>query len=142
LLIVLIAFSCKQKSALTKEEVIAVINKFDSGWRNKNTKLVDGTLAPTYIYFTQSGNTFSRENVVLTAGSAEYSLDTMSRTEIEVDLFENTAVVSTRWKGKGIYRGNPFNEDQRCSITIIKSYGHVGILSEHCTPIKGGKIFH
>ena len=104
--------------------------------------MVDSVLAPSYIYFTQSGNTFSRHNLVETAGSDEYLLDTMSRMSFEVELFENTAVVSTRWMGKGIYREVPFSEDQRCSLTIIKSKGKVQILTEHCTPIKTSKIFH
>jgi hypothetical protein len=36
----------------------------------------------------------------------------------------------------------PFDEDQRCSITIIKKDNKVEILSEHCTPIKSTRAFH
>ena len=143
LVITIFAVGCKKNSSnLTYEEVITVIKKFDNGWRTKNKLMVDSVLAPSYIYFTQSGNTFTRHNLVETAGSDEYLLDTMSRTSLQVELFENTAVVSTRWMGKGIYRDTPFNEDQRCSITIIKSKGKVRILSEHCTPIKSSRVFH
>lgn len=135
--------SCNRKqSSLTKEEVIAVIDRFDDAWRNKNMKGVDSVLAPSYIYFTQSGGTFNRDSVVSTAGSPTYSLDDMSRMEYDVILYENTAIVSTRWKGRGKYRSVPFDEDQRCSLTIIKDNNKVEILSEHCTPIKSANIFH
>ena len=134
--------SCKRKQVLTEQEVIDVINRFDEGWKNKNLKAVDSVLAPTYIYFTQSGGLFSRAGVVETAGSAEYKLASVWRHAIEVTLYENTAIVSTEWTGKGIYRNVPFDEDQRCSITLIKKNGKVEILSEHCTPIKGNRIFH
>jgi hypothetical protein len=135
--------SCKRiQSPLTKEEVITVINRFDEGWKNKNLKTVDSVLAPAYIYFTQSGGIFSRSSLVQTAGSPDYTLDTMDRREFYVELYENTAVVSTRWQGKGIYKGVYFNEDQRCSLTIIKSNDKVEILSEHCTPIKPNRVFH
>jgi Domain of unknown function (DUF4440) len=135
--------SCKKKQpALTEEEVINVIKRFDDGWRNKNLKEVDSVLAPAYIYFTQSGGTFSRDGVVQTAGSETYSLERMERSGFVVQLYQNTAVVSTRWKGKGIYRGVPFDEDQRCSITVIKTGDKVEILSEHCTPIKTAGRFH
>lgn len=134
--------SCKKQSPLTKEEVIAVIKRFDEGWKTKDLKMVDSVLAPAYVYFTQSGGTFSRANLVQTAGSPEYTLDTVQRLEYHVELYENTAVVSTRWRGKGMYLGTYFNEDQRCSITVIKSNDKVEILSEHCTPIRPSRIFH
>ena len=134
--------SCEQKDAITKEEVINAINKFDSGWENKNHHAVDSVLSPAYIYFTQSGSTFSRDSVVATAGENSYILQDMSRSELAITLYGNTAIVSTRWKGKGVYRGMPFNEDQRCSIVLIKKDNRVEILSEHCTPITSSSIFH
>jgi len=144
LVLLLICFvSCTQtQSPLTREEVIAVIKRFDEGWKNKDLKKVDSVLAPSYIYFTQSGGIFARENLVQTAGSPDYTLDTFERSHYFVELFENTAVVSTKWVGKGAYIGVPFDEIQRCSLTIIKANGKVEILTEHCTPIKSNRVIH
>jgi hypothetical protein len=118
------------------------INKFDYGWEHKDLKAVDSVLSPAYIYFTQSGGTFSRDSVVATAGQNTYILDRVSRSEFVITTYGNTAVVSTRWRGKGIYRGTPFDEDQRCSVVLIKKDNRVEILSEHCTPVKANRIFH
>jgi hypothetical protein len=135
--------SCKQQQApLTREEVVDVIAKFDDGWEHKNMKRVDSALAPMYSYFTQSGGVFIRDSVVATAGESTYNLHDMSRSDLEITLFDNTAIVSTRWKGKGTYRGDAFDEDQRCSVVVVKKNGIVQILSEHCTPIKSKQIFH
>ena len=143
LILLLFLSSCgKKQSYLTEQEVIDVIKKFDDGWRNKNLSLVDSVLAPNYIYFTQSGYLFSRDSVVQTAGSPAYTLEFMTRGSFEVEISENTAMVSTRWRGKGSYKGVPFDEDQRCSITVVKSNGKVQIFSEHCTPIRSAVIFH
>lgn len=129
--------SCKKnKDLLTAKEVQAVIKQFDKGWKNKDTALVNASLAKSYIYFTQSGGTFDRQNVLHTAGSAEYKLEECSREEISYRLEGNTAIVNSIWIGKGWYRGVPFADTQRCSITIIKTNGKVQILSEHCTIIK------
>jgi len=144
LFIMTISFqSCVQSSnTLTRDEVFSVINRFDSGWRHKSLRSVDSTLSPQYVYFTQSGSTFSRDSVVATAGESDYLLTDMSRSDFDIVLSGSTAVVSTRWKGKGMYRGVAFDEDQRCSIVVTKKNGRVEILSEHCTPIKSNRIFH
>ena len=133
--------SCTQNS-ITETEAINTIKKFDDGWEHKNLRAVDSVLAPSYVYFTQSGGTFSRDSVVATAGENTYLLHDVSRSEYNVTLDHNAAIVSTRWKGKGIYRGKPFDEDQRCSVTLVKNNGKIEILSEHCTPIKTNTLFH
>ena len=134
--------SCSRQEELTQQEVINAIKKFDEGWENKNMVTVDSVLSPDYVYFTQTGRTFSRNNVVATAGENTYLLNKMNRSEFAVTITGNTAVVSTRWKGEGIYFDVPFNEDQRCSIVLIKKDNKVQILSEHCTPIRSTRIFH
>jgi len=136
LLISLLSLSCSEPEILTKEEVIAAIQRFDTGWRTKNAKAVDSVLSPSYLYYTQSGGTFDRANVVKTAGSADYKLDTMQREQFDIKIEGNTAVVNTIWKAKGSYFDDPFDDTQRCSITVIKNKGKVEILSEHCTPIR------
>lgn len=142
--VIMLGFSSciKSTNRLTREEVITVIRCFDEGWQHKNLVLVDSVLAPSYVYFTQSGGVFSRANLVHTAGSPDYSLKRMERMEYDVTLYENTAVVSTRWQGEGMYKGIYFNEDQRCSLTIIKINDKVKILSEHCTPIRPSRVLH
>jgi len=133
-------FSCSTKKEvekpLSEDEVYAVINRFDSAWKNKDRTQVDSVLSEHYLYFTQSGNTFNRQRLVETAGSDIYSLQTMQREGITIQLEGNTAVVNTIWKGKGSYHGEEFNDKQRCSVTIVKHDGKVKILAEHCTPIK------
>lgn len=141
-LVMLLLASCKKLPRLTEKEVLEVIARFDEGWKNKNVRQVDSVLAPSYIYFTQSGGLFSRQGVVETAGSSVYKLDSVWRHAIQVTLYENTAVVSSEWEGKGVYRGIPFKEDQRCSIVVVKVKNKVQILSEHCTPISVAAMFH
>ena len=129
--------SCKQKKdTLTAKDVQNVISRFDNGWKNKDTAAVDSALAGTYIYFTQSGGTYDRQNVMQTAASPEYKLEKYSREEISYRIEGNTAIVNTVWIGIGSYRGKAFADTQRCSMTIIKMDGKTQILSEHCTVIK------
>ncbi|MBM3158754.1 MAG: nuclear transport factor 2 family protein [Bacteroidota bacterium] len=130
------ACTSQQEAPLSEDEVQTVMEKFDRGWKTKNATLVDSVLSPHYLYFTQSGRTFDRAALVATAGSQVYTLQTMERDNLTIQLEGNTAVVNTIWKGKGIYHGESFDDRQRCSVTITKWNGKVQILAEHCTPIK------
>ncbi|MBM3443344.1 MAG: nuclear transport factor 2 family protein [Bacteroidetes bacterium] len=133
----MLCMGCRHRSALlSKEEVMQIISKFDKGWETKDSAMVDAVLSPQYLYFTQSGNTFDRASLVATAASDVYTLQSMEREALTLLLEGNTAVVNTVWKGKGHYHGQPFDDRQRCSITIVKHDGKVRILSEHCTPIR------
>lgn len=137
LLFTLFSLSCtKREELLSEQEVIEVINKFDEGWKNKRPEMVDSVLSEKYLYFTQSGHTFTRPNIISTAGSTIYALQNMERENLTMQIEGNAAVVNTIWKGKGFYHGEEFNDKQRCSITIVKHNGAVKILAEHCTPIK------
>lgn len=130
-------FGCLQKEKeLTEQEVYAVLDKFDQGWEQKNSNLVDSVLSEHYVYYTQSGQPFDRKNIIATAGSDVYQLQNMDREHLTLQIEGNTAVVNTIWKGKGFYHGEQFNDKQRCSVTIVKHKGKVRILAEHCTPIK------
>jgi hypothetical protein len=128
--------SCQSKDVISADEARAAIRKFDEAWKHKNSGLVDSLLSPSYIYFTQSGGTFERKNVVNTASSPEYILTKMIRNQYDIRIEGNVAVVSTIWTGEGSYYGTPFNDRQRCSVTLIKKHGKIEILSEHCTPLQ------
>lgn len=125
-----------ETESLTKEEVYKAVTAFDNAWKSKSAPAVDSILSPAYIYFTPSGNIFPRDSIITTAGSDTYYLTRADRLISDIQVDGNTAVVNTRWQGKGNYRGESFNDDQRCSITIVKINGLVKIISEHCSTIQ------
>lgn len=125
-----------EKEILTKEEVYNAVSTFDNAWKSKSAHVVDSILSPAYIYFTPSGNIFVRDSILNTAASDTYFLSSADRLISDIQVDGNTAIVNTRWQGKGYYRGVPFDDDQRCSITVMKINGLVKIISEHCSTIQ------
>jgi hypothetical protein len=142
LLLTVSLLSCNKKELITAEEATGAVRMFDRAWKNKNAKAVDSVLSERYLYFTQSGGVFDRASLINTAGSAEYKLDFEEREVISIAIVGNTAVVNTTWKGRGFYYGKPFDDYQRCSITLVKESGRISVLSEHCTPIENGQAIN
>lgn len=136
-------FGCKEGSEmpaletdLTEKEVRDFINDYDTMWAKRDTTAMKEAMADNYIYFTSIGSTTDRKKILGWFVPADkYKVDTAIRSEIDVRIHGNTAIVSSRWIGSGSFDGEKFRDDQRCSLTIQKEKGKIKLISEHCTQI-------
>ena len=117
------------------EDIIQLVERYDSAWNSKDAAAVQGILATDYIYFSSKGATESRQHMLDMLLSPKYTLASAQRTEMAVHRTSSTAVVSSRWKGRGTYDGREFYDDQRCSIVLGLEKQGWRVLSEHCTQI-------
>ena len=116
-------------------EVEALVHQYDNAWNQRDTLGVSRLLAPAYQYFSSLGQVSSRAETMTFLSSPEYRLEQAERSEIAVSLSEPVAVVSSRWRGRGTYRGEAFRDDQRCGQTWVRSRGAWLLVSEHCVQI-------
>ena len=136
-------FGCNERfekppleNALTEKEVRNFINDYDNMWAKRDTTALKEAMADNYIYFTSVGITTDRKEILGWFVPADkYKVDTAVRSEIDVTIHGNTAIVSSRWIGSGSFDGEKFRDDQRCSLTIQKENGKMKLISEHCTQI-------
>ncbi|HKH59544.1 MAG TPA: nuclear transport factor 2 family protein [Flavitalea sp.] len=120
---------------LSKEEVIAFLNTYDNAWNTKNNKVVDSLYAPQYRYFTSVGGVSSRARNLEILTANYYRVIAANRTEIDISIDGNIAIVSSRWQGNGVWMNEPFNDNQRCGLVIQKKGKELKLLSEHCVDI-------
>jgi ketosteroid isomerase-like protein len=124
-----------QESSSRKDEVIQTVEAYDKAWNRKDAAAVDLIMAPNYVYFSSEGSVLPRQEMLNFLRSPKYVLNAAERSELEVRRTNRTAVVSSRWKGNGIYDGKEFHDDQRCSLVLTQEGRHWKLLSEHCTQI-------
>lgn len=129
---------CLAQTKQTEEEDISrFVERYDNAWNHKDTASIERILAPDYVYFSSKGQVRSRQSLLEELLSPKYKLVSAERSELKVYLTLRTAVVSSRWKGRGTYDGEEFNDDQRCSIVLARGKQGWLVLSEHCTQIVG-----
>ena len=126
---------------LSKEEVIAFLRAYDSAWNTKNHKVVDSLYASQYRYFTSVGGISSRARNLEILAADYYKVIAAERTEVDISIDEDIAIVSSRWQGRGIWKDEPFNDNQRCGLIIQKKGKELKLLSEHCVDISGEPSF-
>jgi hypothetical protein len=121
---------------LTEAEVKAWVDDYDDSWEKRDTTFMKQVMDEHYIYFTSTGSTISRNEIINWFTPADkYKVDTAARSEISVRIHRNTAVVSSRWTGSGTFGNERFNDDQRCGLVLMKESGQICIILENCTQI-------
>jgi hypothetical protein len=109
---------------------------YDQSWNQKDIKGVELVLAKNYVYFSSTGSLTDRKATLEFLVSPDYKLTSVERSEIKVlSQSDAVAVVSSRWKGRGMYGKEEINDDQRCGLVFVKEGGAWKLLSEHCAQI-------
>jgi hypothetical protein len=116
-------------------EIETVVAIYDTAWNRRDTLTVRQFLAPEYQYFTSRGGVSSRAETLAMLSAPDYRLEDAKRSEIAVSRSGPVAIVSSRWQGRGTYRGEPFKDDQRCGQTWLLADRWWQLLSEHCVQI-------
>lgn len=123
-------------AGLTIEEVQTFVAHYDSAWNSKQVSEMDSLYGRAYVYFTSIGGITNRAANLEVLAADYYKVLQASRTELDIRIDGNTAVVGSRWQGNGLWKGTPFKDNQRCGLVIQKQQGRLKLLSEHCVEIK------
>jgi len=112
------------------------LTKYDQSWNAKDVKSVERILDDDYVYFSSEGALTTRKATLEFLVSPDYKLTSVERSEMKILSQSNSvAVVSSRWKGRGMYGKEEINDDQRCGLVFVKQDGGWKLLSEHCVQI-------
>ena len=141
-LIILFSVSCNEGGqqenssiAITEAEVASFLKTYDDAWNTKNGKVVDSLYASHYRYYTSVGGISTRARNLELLAADYFQIIKASRSEVDISIDGNIAIVSSRWQGNGIWRGEPFHDNQRCGLVIQKTAHGLRLLSEHCVDI-------
>jgi len=121
----------KPDSAITN-----ALAEYDAAWNKKDVAQISRILTDDYVYFSSTGGLTDRKSTLKFLASPDYKLTFVERSEITLLSKNNfVAVVSSRWKGRGMFGKEEINDDQRCGLVFVKQGKVWKLLSEHCAQI-------
>jgi len=129
------ALACARPSGTptgTEDSLRAAIATYDSAWLVKDRPTVERILSPEYTYFTSIGGLSDRAATMAFLSDTGYVLTLSRRSDVHVKMRGSTAVVSSRWEGKGRYHAEAVRDDQTCGQTWLWDRERWVLLSEHC----------
>ena len=142
----LLAAACSRRShdaalpnptGVLEADALALVERYDAAWIRKDWPMLEKVLAPEYVYFSSKGEVSDRAATKALVTSPAYRLDRGERSEQKPYRSGSTVVVSSHWKGAGLFNADAFTDDQRCSVVVAFADGKARVLSEHCTNLPG-----
>ena len=128
-----VAAQAKNDPATGVRQALAV---YDAAWNKKDIQGVAAILLEDYVYFTSSGELTDRKRTLEFLASPDYKLTFAERSDVRVlHNDDHTAVIGSRWKGRGTFGKDEINDDQRCGMVFIRRKREWRLLSEHCVQI-------
>ena len=117
-------------------DVRKVLQEYDRAWNRKDLKTVGEILDDDYVYFSSVGTLSNKKASLEFLAKPDYKLTFVKRSEHKMHAFDGvTAIVSSRWQGKGSWSGGDIDDDQRCGQVFSKRRGKWRLVSEHCVQI-------
>ena len=88
-----------------------------------------------YVWYGPNGEVVNKEKYIRDLVSHDLVWDSVGVKDMVVRVYENTAIATGRFFGKGKYKGTPLDERQRFTSVLIKRNGQWFIVAEHCSKL-------
>lgn len=139
-IVALVGLGCagvaSEEAPATRRQLRTLVEEYDRAIGLKDREKLRALMSEEFTYFTSSGGVRTRSEFLDFLTSEAYQPEFRERSEIMIRFSTTTAVIGSRWRGRGTYAGQGFDDDQRCSLTVSRIREEWRLASEHCTPIR------
>lgn len=141
-LLTAIFFACKQKQpAIPPEDadrkiLLSLNNQYDSALVHADTALLNKLYAPEFSYTTTGGDLRNRADQLKTLADGQLILEFGNSDELDIKIYNQTAVLTGRFTGKGVFRGTTINIKERYTTVWVKGETGWKLVKEQGTLVK------
>jgi len=138
----ILLFACKGKDKekeytdIAKQELTAVNLQYDSAIVKSDTGRLKQIFAEEFSYTTTEGQVRNKEQQLNSIASDGLKIEFAKSDQVEIDVYDSTAVVSGRFMGKGIYKDNFVDIKERYLSVWVKRGGAWVLVKEQGTAIQ------
>src|SRR5207237_10190173 len=115
------AFGEDQRETTNEQEVRQMIQKYGSALLQRDIPMLEKIWADDYIFVNASGEVLTKAQRLANAKSGATTLDSINEEEnINVRVYQNSAVATSRVTIKGQYAGQPTSGQYRSTQVWVK----------------------
>jgi len=110
----------------TAQALIQIERDWINAMLNRDTAKLEQILAPNFRHTDPDGNQFTRMQTTDELKSGALKFDAFELNEINVQFYQDAAVVFGTYTYRGNYQGHAFDEHVRCTDFFVKQPGQDG----------------
>ena len=107
----------------TQEELIGVAHAWDRAMVENDAEAIGRYMADDWIIIGPDGSVGDKPTFLGLVKSGVLTHDVMTSEDLNVRVYDDTAVVTARGVSGGKYQGRPFHEVERSSCFFVKQEG-------------------
>ena len=139
LLILLAGATAQQKKKAAGANDEATLKQIEEQWEAASLKsdvaTLSSLLADTFISISADGHMQTKAEMLAALKSGEVKFEKSDVDELKVQLYGNAAVMTGRWTGKVVEKGEAHESTERFTDTFIKQNGQWKCVASHSSPI-------
>ncbi|HZF39123.1 MAG TPA: nuclear transport factor 2 family protein [Blastocatellia bacterium] len=113
-----------------EQAVRQVLDEFSAAIKRGDTEALDRLWASDYVFIPPSGVVVTKARRLAVLRSSDTKIDSVSRDEVNIRLYEHTAVVISRTTGKGRVAGQDIDNQFRVTTVLVKRNGRWQMVAE------------
>ena len=106
-----------------KDELLEVIHAWDRGMIANDAEAIGRCMADDWVIIGSDGSVGGKTRFLALVQSGDLTHDVMTSEDLNVRIYGDTAVVTSRGVSGGKYQGHPFREVERVSCVFVRQEG-------------------
>jgi len=123
-----------------KRKLMLVENAWNQAQLTRDGKALADLVADTYVYTDYDGTVMNKAQFLADSQDQSYQLTTVANEDVNVFLYDNSAVVIGAYHTKGVYKGNRFDHHGRFTDTWVFQNSRWQCVATHTNLILGTKV--
>jgi ketosteroid isomerase-like protein len=129
-----------QTTGAAVQEVRMAKEEYDEAQLKNDSEWFERMFAEDYLAVLTDGSLLTKARAVQELRSREITWDSVKAVDVNVRVYDDTAVVTGRFVGAGKYKGEAMKENQRFTSVWIKRQGRWQAIAEHFTTISSPQM--
>ncbi|HVF29181.1 MAG TPA: nuclear transport factor 2 family protein [Pyrinomonadaceae bacterium] len=123
------------QNSKAEQEIMKANKEYDEAILRQDAAVFDRLMADDFFYTTSDGEVVTKAQELTNAKSGETKYESAQSHDVRMRVYGDAAVVTGRWKSKGVRRGKEFDENERYTTVYAKRGGSWQLVADHTSRI-------
>ncbi len=123
------------QNSKAEQEIMKANKEYDEAILRRDPAVFDRLMADDFFYTSSDGEVVTKAQELTNVKSGDTKYESAQSHDVQVRVYGDAAVVTGRWKSKGIRKSKAFDENERYTTVYAKRGGRWQLVADHTSRI-------